>query len=280
MRVSLFMVARALLAAAMLTVVGPTHAQQAYATPEAAAEALGDAVARSDTDALRRVLGPRYQLLLPPEGITQDDIYDFLAAWHAHHTVEPVTDSVTSVAVGDSGWTFPAPLVRQATGWRFDIDAGRREVRNRRIGRNELVAMDTLLQLSDAQQRYAGQMGEGRYAKRIVSTRGRTDGLYWPADREADASPLGADALMMGPDTPPAEAYYGYRFRVLPPGAGTGARFAFVAWPARYGDTGVKTFLIDSDRNFYERDLGPSTASRAAALRYFSPEGWQRVADR
>lgn len=256
-------------------------AQRVYNSAEAASDALGDAIARSDHDALRQVLGERYRALLPPEGITQDDIYDFLGAWAAHHAVEPASDNVKRIAVGDSGWTFPAPIVKRAGGWQFDVNAGHQEVRRRRIARNELVAMDSLLQLADAQQRYAQQVGNGQFAKRLVSSHGRTDGLYWPADTEADASPIGPDALAMGPDVPPEDAYYGYRFRVLSPGTGAnGTRFAFIAWPARYGESGVHTFLIDGERNFYERDLGASTASRAAGLRTFSTDGWRRVADK
>lgn len=267
--------------AAVVMVAAPVAAQQVFDTAEAASNALGDAIARSDQDALRKVLGNQYRTLLPPEGITQDDIYDFLGAWAAHHALQPAGDNAMRIAVGDSGWTFPAPIVKRPAGWQFDLKAGREEVRDRRIARNELVAMDSLLQLADAQQRYAQQVGNGAFAKRIVSSRGRTDGLYWPSDTEADASPIGPDALAMGPDVPPEDAYYGYRFRVLPPGTGAGAtRFAFIAWPARYGESGVHTFLIDAERNFYERDLGTSTASRAAAMRSFSTEGWRRVADK
>lgn len=257
----------------------PALAQHAYPTPEAAADALGDAIARSDTDALRQVLGNNYQSLLPPGGVVQDDIYDFLAAWSRHHAIEPDGGERARVAVGQSGWTFPAPLVRQRNGWQFDVRAGQREVRLRRLGRNELVTMETLLALADAQQRYADAVGKGRYAAQLVSQPGKTDGLYWPADSEANASPFGPDALAMVPQTPPGEAYYGYYFRVLAPGQGTNERFAFIAWPARYGESGVHTFLLGSDRSFYERDFGPSTAARVTGIRTYSTDGWKRVAE-
>lgn len=255
----------------------PVSAQRVYPTADAAADALGDAIARSDPDALRTALGPHYKTLLPPTGIDQDDIYAFLAAWSRHHAVQPAGDGVARVAVGESGWTFPVPIVRRQSGWQYDMPAGQREVRIRRIGRNELVAMDTLLQLADAQQRYAEQAGNGRFATRLVSSPGKTNGLYWPSASADNDSPLGPDALAMVPDTPPNEAFYGYRFRVIPAPEG---RYALVAWPARYGDSGVNSFMLDSERHFYERDLGPSTAARAAAIRTFSPDGWQRVADR
>lgn len=269
-----------LAATVALSLAMPAAAQQVYPSPEAAAEALGDAIARSDGDALQRVLGRQYQSLVPQGSINQDDVYDFLGAWARHHAVQPEGDNRARIAVGESGWTFPVPLARHKDGWQFDLRAGQQEVRRRRLGRNELVTMETLLQLADAQQRYADQVGQGRYARRLVSTPGKTDGLYWPAASEQDASPLGPDALAMGPETPAADAFYGYHYRILPPAKGGDAAYGLIAWPARYGDTGVHTFMLGSDRVFYERDLGPGTAARAKAMRSFSPDGWQRVADR
>lgn len=254
-------------------------AQQVFPTPEAAMDALGDGVARSDPDALKRVLGAQYHKLVPPQ-LDQQDVYDFLGAWANHHAVRTDGSGVASVEVGGSGWTFPAPIVQHKSGWQFDLAAGVREVHVRRIGRNELVAMDTLLQLADAQQRYAEQVGKGGYARQLVSTPGRTNGLYWPSASTDNDSPLGPDALAMGPETPPDDAFYGYRYRVIAPPKGSDARFAFIAWPARYGDTGVHTFVLDSERRFYQRDLGRGTAARAGAIRTFAPEGWERVADR
>jgi len=119
-----------------------------------------------------------------------------------------------------------------------------------------------------------------RHPTQLISAPGKTNGLYWPAASEQDASPIGPDALAMGPDTPAADAFYGYHYRILPPAKASDAKYGLIAWPARYGDTGVHTFMLGSDRVFYERDLGSSTASRARTIRSFSPAGWQRVADR
>lgn len=269
-----------LAATLVLSLSVPVSAQQVFPSPQAAADALGDAIARSDTDALQRVLGRQYRLLVPQGSIDQDDIYAFLGAWARHHAIQAEGERRARIAVGESGWTFPVPLARQKDGWQFDLRAGEQEVRRRRLGRNELVTMETLLQLADAQQRYAEQVGQGRYARRLVSMPGKTDGLYWPAASEQDASPLGPDALAMGPETPAADAFYGYHYRILPPARGSEGGYGLIAWPARYGDTGINTFLLGSDRVFYERDLGASTASRARAMRSFSTEGWKRVADR
>ncbi|SPA48378.1 conserved exported protein of unknown function (plasmid) [Cupriavidus taiwanensis] len=263
-----------------LSLGAPVAAQQAFPSAQAAADALGDAIARSDGDALKRVLGSRYQSLVPQGSIDQDDIYKFLGAWARHHAVQPDGERRARIAVGESGWTFPVPLARQKDGWQFDLRAGEQEVRRRRLGRNELVTMETLLQLADAQQRYAEQVGQGRYARRLISTPGQTDGLYWPAASEQDASPLGPDALAMGPETPAADAFYGYHYRILPPARGSEGGYGLIAWPARYGDTGVNTFLLGRERVFYERDLGPGTAARARGMRSFATEGWKRVADR
>ncbi|WP_425306729.1 DUF2950 family protein [Cupriavidus pauculus] len=270
---------RALCAAALLGAVAPALAQQVYPTPEAAMDALGDGVARSDPAALTRVLGAQYPKLLPPH-LDQQDVYDFLGAWASHHAIRKEGDDIASVEVGDSGWTFPVPIVKRKSGWQFDLPAGEREVRVRTIGRNEIVAMDTLQQLADAQQQYAKQVGRGACAGKLVSSPGKTDGLYWPSASADNDSPLGPDALSMGPETPADEAFFGYRFRVIAPPKGSDAKFAFVAWPARYGQSGVHSFLLDSEQRFYERDLGKDTARRAAAIRTFSPEGWQRVGER
>ncbi len=122
----------------------------------------------------------------------------FSAPGRAHHAVQPDGERRALIAVGQSGWTFPVPLAKRKDGWQFDLCAGQREVRHRRLGRNELVTMETLL-LADAQQRYADQVGQGCYADRLISSPGKTNGLYWPAASEQDASPVGPDALAMGP---------------------------------------------------------------------------------
>lgn len=117
-------------------------------------------------------------------------------------------------------------------------------------------------------------------AAQLVSTPGKTNGLYWPSASAENDSPLGPDALVMGPETPSDEAFFGYRFRVIAPPKGSDAKYAFIAWPAHYGESGVHAFLLDSDRRFYERDFGKDTAARAGAMRTYSTAGWTRVADR
>ncbi|CAB3927421.1 DUF2950 family protein [Achromobacter anxifer] len=256
---------RALGAASVLALglAAPVAAQSLYPSPQAAADAFADAMATSDTAALAKVLGPNHRNIVPG-GVEQEDVYRFLAAWSRKHEI--VADGGRSwLAVGDSGWTLPVPIVRAGKGWRFDPAAGTAEIRRRAINRNELTAIETLLQLQAAQTRYKQGVGQGRYAARLVSRPGERDGLYWPELPDAPPQAFGPDALAMGPEVPLADAYYGYRYKVLP-GANDNS-YRIVAWPARYGQTGIGSFVVGPDGGVLEADLGPSSAARAAALR-------------
>ena len=257
--------ARVLGAATLLALglAAPAAAQSVYPTAQAAADAFADALATSDPAAIARVLGPDHKQIVPG-GMAQEDIYRFLSAWAKKHEV--IADGGRSwLAVGDSGWTMPVPIVQSGKGWRFDPVAGKAEIRRRAIGRNELTAIDTLQQLQAAQTRYQQGVGQGRYASRLVSRPGTMDGLYWPEVPGSPPQAFGPDALAMGPEVPMADAYAGYRYKVLPGGQDTAYRI--VAWPARYGQTGIGTFVIGPQGGVLEADLGPSSASRAAALR-------------
>jgi len=256
---------RALCAASALTLglASPVMAQAIYPSAQAAAQAFTDALALNDVDALRKVLGPNHRQLVPG-GVDQENIYRYLAAWVRKHEI--VADGGRSwVAVGDTGWTLPVPLVRAGQGWRFDPVTGKAEIRRRAIDRNELTAIETLQELQAAQTRYRQGVGQGRYAMRLVSRPGERDGLYWPELPDAPPQAFGPDALAMGPDVPADDAYFGYRYKVIPDAAGNAYRI--VAWPARYGQTGIGTFVVGPDGGVLERDLGPSSATRAAALR-------------
>lgn len=264
------------LVAAMLAMAGVSaHAQQAYSTPELAADALNSALATNDVDGLRAVLGVNYRSLIPVGDVMQDDIYRFLEAWSRYHATEVEGDRRARVVVGDSGWIFPAPIVKRQDGWHFDLIAGQHEVSLRQLGHNELSTVETLLALADAQQRYADSVGKGQYARRLISSPGKTDGLYWPTRTEADASPVGPDALAMTSDTPTDEAFSGYHFRVIPTTKEKNHEYTFVAWPAKYGITGIHTFLMSSDRVIYQRDLGPSTSTRLKNVQTLTTGDWR-----
>jgi Protein of unknown function (DUF2950) len=269
--------------------------QKAFASPEAAMNAFGDAIATSDDDAVKALLGADYQTLIPPVGA--EGRYRFLAAWAKSHSIKAEGDAKAHVAVGTDGWTLPIPIVKTARGWRFDTKAGADEMRLRRIGRNELAVMQVMLAIYDAQKEYArvdrNRDGVLQYAAKFRSAPGKQDGLYWPAKAGESESPLGsaftaARAAGGGGDA----GYYGYRYKLLtsqgknaPGGAydyvARGRMiggFAAVAWPVKYGDTGVMTFIVSHDGVVYEKDLGPDTAARAAAMTRFDPDSsWQKA---
>lgn len=264
---------------------GPT-----FPTPEAATDALAGSLARRDVEALRALLGPDHDRLVPLDDVSEPDREEFLAEWSRGHRVE--RDGATARLVLGDGWTLPVPLVRRGEGWAFDTLAGVEEVRVRRIGRNELAAIQALFAILDAQVEYAGEDRDGdgalEYACRFASGPGVRDGLYWPAAEGEPESPAGP-LLDTGEG---GDGYYGYRFRILEaqgPAARGGARgyrsgddlvrgFAVVAWPARYGETGVKSFLVSHEGEAFERDLGSDSAAVAIAMERFDPvPTWTRL---
>ena len=270
------------------TTTTPGLAQRAYANPDAAAQALHDAVARDDAAALRSVLGPDWKRFVPTGQADRSELDAFMAGWEQSHRVEPDGDGRAVLAVGDTGWLLPIPLVERKTGWQFAPAAGADLMRTRRIGDNELAAMQAVLAYFDAQKEYAQRERDGNgvlsYARKIVSTSGRQDGLYWPDTTGRRESPLGA--LYGGQKA--GESYHGYHFRILegqgPHAPGTvGAYdfifgglmrsgFALIAWPVRYGYTGVSSFMISHDGVLYEANLGPRTDATARAMRRFDPD--------
>jgi hypothetical protein len=263
----------------------PVFAQSAYPTAEAAADAFVAAVEKRDQPALQKVLGAQWREYIPTEGVDQEDVDAFLAQWKQSHRI--LADGpVAKVAVGGDGWTLPIPLKQDKAGWRFDPKAGGEEMRVRRIGRNELAVLQAVQAYRDAQLDYAEMDHDGdgvlEYAQRILSSDGLHDGLYWPEDGTGDVSPLGP---IFGDDQPRGD-YLGYRYRILTsqgPSAPGGARdyrigdrmtrgFALVAWPAKYADTGVMSFMIGPDGQVFEKDLGPNGEAQAKAMKAFDPD--------
>jgi hypothetical protein len=268
---------------------GAASAQKAFATPEAAASAFIDAAATNDDVAMREVLGADYRRFVPAESVKADDRTAFLYASSQGRKIVLDKPDLAHLAVGKDGWTLPLPLVKNADGWRFDIRAGVEEMRIRRIGRNELSTVQALLAFYDAQKDYAqaDRNGDGvlGYAQRFVSTAGKRDGLIWAGDPPSPLGPLYGNETKDG-------VYHGYRFRILTaqgPDAPGGARsylvkgrmtqgFAAVAWPAKYGDTGVMSFIISHDGIVYQKNLGPGSEAAARAMKAFNPgSGWTRV---
>ena len=268
--------------------------QKTFPSPEAAMNAFGDAVATSDEDALKALLGADFRTFIPPAGA--EIRYRFLAAWAKSHAIKPDGDAKAAVAVGDDGWTLPIPIVKTPQGWQFDTRAGAEEMRLRRIGRNELAVMQVMLAIYDAQKEYArrDRNGDGvlQYAAKFTSSPGKQDGLYWPTKSGEPQSPLGPAVAAARAAGGGDASYYGYRYKLLssqgknaPGGAfdyvARGRMiggFAAVAWPVKYGDTGVMTFIVSHDGVVYEKDLGPDTAARASAMTRFDPDSsWTKV---
>lgn len=279
-------------AALMLASTSLAFAQAKFPTPDAAAEAFVDALARHDGDALKSVVGADYRKFIPTKDVDPDDITDFLEAWANAHAIVPAGSDKAFLGAGRKGWTMPIPIVKTAAGWHFDTRAAPDEMRIRRIGRNELAVIQVMLAYTDAQDEYRSHDRDGdgvlQYARRALSTPGKRDGLYWatyPGERE---SPLGAEFA----DAKAGQPYHGYQFRILtaqgkdaPGGAKNYIKdgrmtegYALVAWPTKWNDTGVMTFIVSQDGVVFQKDLGPATASAAGAITAFNPDaGWTKV---
>jgi hypothetical protein len=286
---------RGLLALALIAGLAvPATAQpklQGFPTADAAAAALTDAVRAKNTKAIAAMLGAGWADFVPADAGERDRRRTaFLAAWDESHKVTVSDGTKATIEAGKSGWTLPIPIVKDGAEWRFDIEAGRQEMRARLIGRDELAVIQTMLAIVDAQRDYAAldpmKTGAPAYARRLLSSPGKKDGLYWEAAAGQPASPLGPAVAKAQAGSSTPDGHYGYNFRLLyaqGPAAPGGARdyivngrmiggFAAIAWPVRYGETGVMTFIVSQGGDVYQRDLGPETAQRAAAIATFNPD--------
>jgi hypothetical protein len=277
--------------------------QTTYATAEDAAAGLADAVRSEDFNALLAVVGPSSKSWIQSGDRVADlaVLQQFLGLYATKHEIIPDGNDKATLAVGADSWPFPAPLVKQGDRWRFDAEAGKEEVLNRRIGRDELDTIQTLLAIVDAQREYAtvdrDRNGLHEYAKRFFSSSGKQDGLYWSTSEAEPPSPLGplvAKAAAKGyvRSGEPPEPYNGYLFRILTaqgPDAPGGAYdylfrdkliggFAVVAWPAKYGNSGIVTFVVNHDGVVYQKDFGDVTPARVARITRFNPDRtWTRA---
>jgi len=278
--------------AATLALAPATFAQNAYPTPEAAAEALVDGIARHDGDAIKAAIGPDYRTYIPAASVDPEDVTNFLAAWSRAHAIVPVSSDKAYLGVGKNGYTLPIPIVKSAAGWRFDTKAAAGEMRIRRIGRNELAAIQVALAYTDAQKEYHQRdwNGDGvkEYAVHGLSTPGKRDGLYWASLPGEPESPLGAEFA----DAKVGQPYHGYLYKILtaqganaPGGAKSYIKngrmtegYALVAWPAKFDDTGVMTFIVNQDGIVYQKSLGPNTAAIAGGMKAYDPDStWQKA---
>jgi hypothetical protein len=292
------------LATTLCVAASTANAQQSFKTPDEAASALVDAARAGDVKLLTKVLGPDGEDIVS----SGDPVADaatrekFTAAYEAKHQIKAEGDSKAVIIIGQQDYPLPIPLVRKDGQWQFDTVAGRQEILLRRIGRNELDAIQSCLAYVDAQNEYAetDRTGSGMntYAQRIVSSPGKKDGLYWPAAQGEEPSPLGelvAEATSQGYRVGDGRApFHGYYFKILTkqgPAASGGeldyivrdkmiGGFALVAYPAEYENSGVMTFIVNHRGDVFQKDLGPGTAKIAERLTSFNPDkSWQKVSD-
>ena len=275
-----------------------------FAAPEEAGAALEQAVKSGDRSALLAIFGPDSNELIASGDPVQDKEAGsaFAGRYEVMHRWRTMEDGAQILLVGADNFPFPIPLKQNATGqWSFDTAAGRNEILNRRIGRNELAVIEVARAAAEAQADYHAQLHDGarehQYAVKFISDPGKQNGLYWKSPEGAPQSPLGplvAFATSEGYSAEPQAhtPFHGYYFRMLtgqsakaPGGAKkylvngrmTGG-FAFVAYPAKYGDLGIMTFMINQDGVLLQRDLGKATAETAGAMADFDPDaGWSPV---
>ena len=266
-----------------------------FASPEEAVQALVAASRANDTQAILAVLGDGARdIVRSGEAAVDKQARErFVAAYGEANKISRPNDNIALLLVGKDEWIMPIPIVKDASGWHFDVAEGKEEILNRRIGRNELHAIQAVQAYVDAQKEYYLRNPRNdkllQYAQKLVSSKGSRDGLYFPVKAGEPASPLGPlfDRLQPGKgEAGKHTPYHGYYYRILKgqgPDAPGGAYsylaqgrmiggFALVAWPAAYGNTGIMTFIVNQDGAVYQKDLGPGTSAAARKIPVFNPD--------
>ncbi len=278
--------------------------QRTFASPEAAVKALIEAGKKHDMNELLAIFGPGGKEIL----FSGDEVADkqgreaFLNAYEEKHSIIREKGGMV-LLIGKDDWPFPVPIVKKGNSWRFDSQKGKEEILDRRIGRNELNTIQTCLAVVDAEREYAqdevSAVGVPLYAQKLMSDPGKHDGLYWETKEGEKPSPMGplvAQAMEKGykarkPGEKPMP-YFGYYYRLLK-GQGKHAPdgaydyivngqmiggFALVAYPAKYGNSGVMTFIVNQDGVVYQKDLGKDTEKAALAITKYDPDKtWEKV---
>jgi len=295
----------ALMAGPMFSGRASAQAPRQFGSPEEAVKALIDTAKAGNVDALVAIFGAESKELLDssdPATARQHQQVFVVAAGEKWH-LEDGAPNHKVLVIGNEDWPFPVPLVKEGNGWRFDTTAGKEEVIARRIGRNELSAIETSRAYVTAQRRYAEQGHDGNpagvHATKLASDPGKENGLYWPTKAGQKRSPLGdlvAQAALegrpVGTDASKPAPFHGYYFKILTSqgsAAAGGSKqyivkglmsggFALVAWPAEYDVTGVMTFVVNQDGVVREKDLGPGTDGVARKMTVYNPDAsWRPV---
>ena len=287
----------------------PETAQRLFASPEEARQALIKAVRAKDHAELKAIFGPVARDLEPGDPVEQANELEHFAR-HVEEGIEVAKEGEEKaiLVIGEKKWPFPVPIIKKGDSWLFDTAAGREEILNRRIGQNELFAVQVCRAYSEAQREYynmAEPDGDQlpKYAQHMISRSGKKNGLYWQTAPGEKESPLGlmvAKAKEEGYMQPRKAGesgprpFHGYYFRILKsqgknaPGGKFNyiingnmvAGYALVAYPARRGVSGVMTFIINQRGRVYEKDLGPKTTEIARKMKHYNPDlTWKLVAE-
>jgi len=303
-RATALVVLVALLGSGAFFAATATTKQKTFATPEQAVESLMAAARAGSTSELLKILGPASKRLISSGDAVADAQArsKFIAEYDEANRIEKDSDDRALLSVGKDDWAFPFPIVKHGEGWRFDSAAGAEEILERRVGANEFAAIEVCREYVDAQREYAEQDrnhdGFIEYAQKFLSSPGKRDGLYWPTEPSEDESPIGPLMVKARGNGYSTEAsgrrtpYHGYFYRILKaqgPAARDGAYdyvlnghmiagFALVAFPARYGVSGVMTFIVNHDGVVYQKDLGARTDEIASKMTHFDPDpSWKAL---
>jgi len=287
------------------TSLGTADVQRSFETPQQAADALIQAAANYDGSALMWIFGPEGKDFVSSADPVQDknraEAFAAKAKEKQLVTIDPNDKARATLSVGNNDWPFPVPIVKKGGKWYFDSKQGREEILFRRIGANELDAIQVCRGFVEAQEEYASQIhdnsGVNQYAQKIISTPGKHDGLYWQNEDGSAGGPVGetvARAIEEGYTPGKTSGYHGYHFKVLKgqgPAAPLGqldyvvggvmiGGFALVAVPVQYRVTGVKTFMVSYNGIVYERDLGPDSLNIVKSMERYNPDKtWHRTDD-
>jgi hypothetical protein len=276
-------------------------AQRTFASPQAAVDAMRAALKAHDKDAFREIYGPDFlDLLTGDEAQDKANSRKFAETLNEGANLLSEGDGKVILEIGAKKWPFPIPLVKENSVWRFDTAAGKQEIVDRHVGKDEFHAIGACEAYVPAQKKYVtggrGSSGAVAYAQKFASTPGKMDGLYWKTEQSQEASPFGSKMAAAGIDADggAAKPYHGYFFKTLTrqgaaaPGGAldylvdgrlTGG-FAMAAYPERWGRSGVMTFVVNQNGKIYQRDLGEKTAELAAAMTEYDPgDGWSLVTD-
>ncbi len=279
-------------------------AQQSFKTPDEAASSLVKAAKAGDMESFVAVLGPDGKDIVSSGDVVADAAtrQKFIAAYESKHQIRMEADNTAILVIGQQDYPLPIPLARKDGQWRFDTASGRKEILFRRIGRNELDAIQACLAYVDAQNEYAEKnrtsAGVSTYAQYVVSHPGKKDGLYWPTGQGEEPSPIGqlvAEATSQGYLAGGSRApFHGYYFKILTKqgAAAPGGEmeyvvrgnmiggFALVSYPAEYRNSGVMTFMVSHAGTVFQKDLGPNTVKLSEQITAFNPDKtWEKVSD-